>query len=179
MRQEDGRTDPLIPASGRIGPIDTRQDGDTQFFELRVTVEAGPLAATVGIHLLLLRQLDTGTVHQPDEGQVHNLCDIGGPQVVLGLPGYPGTGHPLIIEPDQHAPPPVDPGKAVDHTRTPGLLMAGIEDGMEGTERPGVSQVLDPLPDGHLTALVDLLDRDSHFLDPLDLLIDPAHDFLR
>jgi len=142
-----------------------------------VPEEAGSLAAAVRIDLLLLRQLHARTVHQPHQRQVHDLCQIRHPQVVVRLAGNPRPGDPLVVEADQHAPLAADPGQAVDDVGLAALLALGVVDGVQGKEHPGVDDVVDPLPDRHLAALVDLLGGDAHVvLDPVDLRVDLLHD---
>jgi len=142
-----------------------------------VSEEAGALAPAVGVDLLLLGELHAGAVHEPDERHVEPLGEVGDPQVVVGLPGDPGAGDPLVVEADQHAPLAVDPRKAVDHIGLAALLAVGIVNGVQGEEHAGVDDVVDPLPDRHLAALVDLLGGDAHVvLDPVDLRVDLLHD---
>ena len=61
--------------------------------KVRMAEETGPLTATAGIHLFLLRQLDTGTINQLDKVQIHDLCYISSPKIVIGMPG-----NPLVVE---------------------------------------------------------------------------------
>ena len=137
--------------------------------------KAGPLAPAVGIHLLLLRKLHPRAVHQPHQGQVHDLRDIRHPEVVVRLARDPRPGDPLVVEPDQDAPLPRDPRQAVHHPRAPRLLALGVVDRVQGPEGPRIDQVLDPLPDRHLPPLVDQIHRDPHVLDPLLLRLDRLH----
>src|SRR5512139_3696437 len=50
MRQKDGRTDPLVPPTCRIGPIDSCQNRDAQFFQFSMSEERCSTSPPVGVH---------------------------------------------------------------------------------------------------------------------------------
>src|SRR5512139_3227803 len=54
--QKDGRTDPLVSPTRRIGPIDSCQNGNAQFFQFSMSEECGSASSPVGIHLFLFRE---------------------------------------------------------------------------------------------------------------------------
>jgi len=175
--QQDRGADALVAAAGGVGAVDAGDDGNALLLELGVAEEAGALPPAVGVDLLLLGQLHAGAVDEPDERHVEPLGEVRDPQVVVGLPGDPGPGDPLVVEADQHAPLAADPGQAVDDVGLAALLALGVVDGVQGKEHPGVDDVVDPLPDRHLAALVDLLGGDADVvLDPVDLRVDLLHD---
>ncbi len=133
--QQDGGTDPLVPAAGRVGPVDPGQDRNAQLFQFGVAKEGGAVTPPVRIDLLLLGEFDPGTVDQPDQGHPQPFGQIGYPELVLGLPGDPGPGHDLVVETDQHAPLAADPGQAVDHPGHAFLVVPGIIQGMQRGRR--------------------------------------------
>ena len=176
--EKDRRADPLVAAARRIGPVDPRQHRDSHLLQLCVPEEAGSLAAAVRIDLLLLRQLHARTVHQPHQRQVHDLCQIRHPQVVVRLAGNPRSGDPLVVEADQYAPFPADPRQAVHNPGAPRLLVLRVVNRVQRAERPGIDHILNPLPHGHLAPFVDHIGRDPEILDAIDLGIDLLHDRL-
>ena len=104
MGDEIGGADALVAAAGRVGAPDAGQDGDAKLLQLRMTEEGGAVSAPVGIDFLLLGKLNAGAVHQPDQGDVQALGQIGDPKLVLGLAGNPGAGHDLVVKTGHHAP---------------------------------------------------------------------------
>ena len=167
--QQDGRADSLVAAAGRIGAVDPGQDGDAQLFQFGMAEKGGPVAAPVRVDLLLFGQFDPGTVDQPDQGHPEPFGQIGHPELVFGLSGDPGPGHDLVVEADQDAPLAADPGQAVDHPGHAFFIVLGIVKGMQGAEGPGIDQVFDPVPDGHLPPFMYFFRRQSGVFNPFDL----------
>ena len=137
--------------------------------------KAGPLAPAVRVHLLLLGKLHPRAVHQPHEGEIHDLRDIRYPQIIVRLTRDPCPGDPLVVEPDQDAPLPRDPRQAVNHPRAPRLLALRVVDRVQRPEGPRIHQVLDPLPHRHLPPLVHQVRRDPHVPDPLLFRVNRLH----
>ena len=73
MREQDGRADTLITASGGVGAVNPREHRGARLLELGVTKKRCARAATVRVELLLLGQLRTAAVHEPDERDVEPL----------------------------------------------------------------------------------------------------------
>jgi hypothetical protein len=177
--EQDRGADALVSAACGVGAVDAGDDGNAFLLELRMAEEAGTLPPAVCVDLFLLGKLHAGAVNEPHERHVEPLGEVRDPQVVVGLPGDPGAGNPLVVEADEHAPLTADPGHAVDDVGLAALLAVGVVDGVQGEEHARVDDVVDPLPDRHLAALVDLLGGDAHArLDAVDLGIDLFHDLL-
>jgi hypothetical protein len=157
LREEHRRADALIAPAGRIRPVDPGDDRDAEFLQLGVPEEHRAAAPAIGIDLVLLCELDPRAIDEPDQGQPETLGQVGDPQLVLGLPGHPRSGHDLVVESDEDAPLAADPGQPIDHAGHTLLGLARVVQGVQGTERPGIHEVLDPVPDRHLATRVDLL----------------------
>ena len=84
-------------------------------------------------------------------------------------PGDPGPGHDLVVKTDDDGPLAVDFAQAVDHAGGAFLVLQGIVKGVKGAPGARIHQVFQPLPDRHLSALVDLFLGKTGILDALNL----------
>ena len=78
------------------------------------------------------------------------------PKNVLGLAGQPGTGHDLVVETDHNRPFACNFSKAVNDIGGALNVVRRVEKHMKRGPGARVHDVFQPLPYGHLTALVDL-----------------------
>ena len=164
----------LVPAAGRIGPVDPGDDRNPHLLQFGVPEEAGPLAATVGVDFFLFGQLHPGAVHEPHQRKIHDLRKVRHAEVVVRLAGNPRARDPFVVEPDEHAPFPRDPGQAVHHPGAARFLVVRVKDRVQRAESPRIDDILDPFPDRHLAPLVDQIQGNTHVLDPLTFGAAPA-----
>ena len=62
VRQQNSGTDTLIAATGRVGAVNARQDGNALLRQLSVPIEGRACTAPVGVELFLLGQFCTAAV---------------------------------------------------------------------------------------------------------------------
>ena len=159
MGEQDGGADALVAAAGRVGAVDAGQDRNPHLLQFGVAKEGGTAAAPVGVEFFLLGELDTAAVDQPDQRHVQALGQIGDPQDVVILTGHPGTGQDLVVETDDHGPFAGDLAQAVDDVGGAFGVVFGIVERVQRTPGPGVHEIAEPLPDGHLAPGVDFFFR--------------------
>ena len=176
MGDQDGGADGVIAAAGGVGAVDADDDGNAHLVELRVTIEGGAAAATVGVHLLLLVQLNAGAVQQVHQGDTQTLGSVAAAQQVISLAGNPGTGVLLVIGSDNHAPLAVDAAQTLDDRGRTVLVVLGVIQAVQGAPGAGIHQHGDTLHGGHLALGVHILvlltsSQGSHDLS-VDVLLD-------
>ena len=147
--QHGGRNG-VIAAAGGVGAVDAHDDGHAHLVQLGVAIEGGAAAATVGVHLLLLVQLNAGALQQIDQGDAQPLGGVAAPQQVVGLAGDPGTGVLLVIGSDDAAPLAVDAAQALHDGGGAGLVLLGVIQAVQGAPGASVHQEGDALHSGEL-----------------------------
>ena len=157
MGDQDGGRDGVVAAAGGVGAVDAHDDGDAHLVQLGVAVEGGAAAAAVGVHLLLLVQLNAGALQQVDQGDTQPLGGVGAAQQVVGLAGDPGAGMLLVVGSDDAAPLAVDTAQALDDGGGAGLVVLGVVQAVQGAPGAGVHQQGDALHGGELALLVHVL----------------------
>ena len=165
--QENGGADTVIAASGRVGAINARHDGNPQFFQLRVSKKGRASSTPVRIDFLLFGEFYPTAVHQPHQRNSQAFGNVRHPQVVFRLAGNPGARHDLVVKADHHCPFAADLCQPVDHTGSSLFIEVGVEQGMERTPCPRVYEVFDPFPDRQLTPFMDHLGGQTGILDLL------------
>lgn len=81
----------MIAAAGGVGAVDADDDGHAHLVELAVAIERRTAAAAVGVHLLLLVELNAGAVQHVHEGNAQALGRVAAAQQAVGLAGDPGA----------------------------------------------------------------------------------------
>ncbi|OPY77348.1 MAG: hypothetical protein A4E70_02614 [Syntrophus sp. PtaU1.Bin005] len=176
--KKNGRTHALIASARRVCPVDSRQDGDSHLFQFRMTEEAGSTAAPVCIEFFLFRKSGARAVDQPDDGDIEDLCHVGGAEIVVRLTGNPSTHGDFVVEADQHAPLAADPGQAVHDARNAFLVSGRIIKSMQRAESPGIHDVFNTLPDSHIPFLVNIFCRDPRIFCLINCCCNVGIDFL-
>ena len=125
MRDQDGRGDGVIAAAGEVRAVDADDDGHAHLVELAVAIERRTAAAAVGVHLLLLVELNAGAVQHVHEGDAQALGRVAAAQQAVGLAGDPGAGELLVVARDDDGPFAVDTAEALDDANAAVLVVLG------------------------------------------------------
>ena len=176
MRDQDGRGDGVIAAARGVGAVDADDDGHAHLVQLAVAIERRTAAATVGIDLLLLVELNAGAVQHVNEGDAQALGRVAAAQQAVGLAGDPGAGELLVVAGDDDGPLAVDTAEALDNADGSVLVVLGVVEAVEGAPGAFVNKLHDALHRGPLTGLVESLGAlagfESGLADLVDLLLD-------
>ena len=146
----------MVAAACGVGAVNANDHGNTQLVQLAVAIEGGAAAATVGVNLLLLVQLNTGAVQHIHQRNAQALSSVGATQQVISLTGNPGTGVLLVIGSNDHSPLAVDAAQTLDDGVGAGFVIAGVVDAVQRAPGAGIDQQSNALHSGQLTLGVHL-----------------------
>ena len=157
MCNEDGGADGVVAAACGVGAVDSYENRDTHLSELSVAVEGGAAAATVGVYLLLLVELNAGAVKNIDERDAEHLSGVGSAENVLCLSGDPSACKLLVVGSNDYSPLAVDTAEALNDSGGAFLVVAGVVKGVEGAPGTLIDKAVYTLHSGHLALSVKAL----------------------
>ncbi len=131
--------------------------GIPSFSSSRVSEKGRSASSSVRINLFLLGELHSRTVHQPHQRHPQKLSHICGAENVFRLSHDPGSGNNLVVKSYYYSPLSVYSPQSVYDPGCSLFIVRGIENGMKWTPCPAIHQILESLPDGQLSPLVNLL----------------------
>ena len=159
MGDQDGGADAVVAAASGVGAVNADDDRHASLVQLSIAEEGGAAAATVGVHLLLLVQLNAGAVQHIHQGNAQQLGSVAAAQQVVSLTGNPGAGQLLVIRSNDDSPLAADAAQALQdtgaHNTGLGLVVAfGVVQAVQGAPGTSVDQVHDALHSGQLATLM-------------------------
>ena len=172
MRDQDGRGDGVIAAAGGVRAVDADDDGHAHLVELAVAIERRTAAAAVGVHLLLLVELNAGAVQHVHEGNAQALGRVAAAQQAVSLAGDPGARELLVVARDDDGPFAVDTAEALDDANAAVLVVLGVIEAVEGAPGAFVNELHDALHRRPLAGLVERLGALTGFEGSLADLVD-------
>ncbi len=160
----------MVAAPGRISAVNAYDYRNPHLIQFRMTVERGAIAATIGINLFLLHQLNSAAVKYPYQGNMQFLSYIGNPEDIVCLSRNPGASHNFIIGSDYNRPFTGDFTQTVNNSGIAFFVSHRIIYGVQRAPGAGVYQVLKTLPGSHLAFTVHGFSSLAGIFHPVRLL---------